>query len=102
MSLRARLLAALLSLALLPTIAFSVFTLDQLNRATDLWYRPGVDQALESLSRDFSRIYSDTGRPSIAPERLLRETGDAPPTDFLHKPFSASALAHTVRLVLDR
>ena len=48
MSLRARLLAALLSLALLPTIVFALFTLDQLNRATDLWYRPGVDHALES------------------------------------------------------
>ena len=48
MSLRGRLLAALLSLALLPTIVFALFTLDQLNRATDLWYRPGVDHALES------------------------------------------------------
>ena len=48
-SLRARLLAALLSLALLPTLVFAIFTLDQLNRATDLWYyRPGVDRALES------------------------------------------------------
>ena len=34
--------------------------------------RAMVDQALESLSKDFSRIYSVTGRPSIAPERLLR------------------------------
>ena len=48
MSLRARLLAALLSLALLPTLVFAVFTIDQLNRSTDLWYRPGVDQALDS------------------------------------------------------
>jgi nitrogen fixation/metabolism regulation signal transduction histidine kinase len=47
-TLRARLLVAFLSLALLPTLVFAIFTVDQLNRATDLWYRPGVDQALES------------------------------------------------------
>ncbi len=48
MTLRARLLAALLALALLPTLVFAVFTLDQLGRATDQWYRPGVDHALGS------------------------------------------------------
>jgi nitrogen fixation/metabolism regulation signal transduction histidine kinase len=47
-SLRTRLLVALLSLALLPTLVFAVFTVDQLNRSTDLWYRPGVEQALDS------------------------------------------------------
>lgn len=31
-----------------------------------------VDQALESLSKDFDRLYSKTGRPSIPPEQLLR------------------------------
>src|SRR5229473_3381884 len=31
-----------------------------------------VDQALEVLSRDFERLYSQQGRPSIAPEKLLR------------------------------
>src|SRR5215475_51234 len=31
-----------------------------------------VDEALAGLSKDFSRIYSDNGRPSIPPERLLR------------------------------
>jgi transposase len=31
-----------------------------------------VDEALEVLSRDFERLYSQTGRPSIAPEKLLR------------------------------
>lgn len=31
-----------------------------------------VDGALEKLSRDFDRIYSKTGRPSIPPEQLLR------------------------------
>ena len=35
-------------------------------------------------------------------ERLLRETEGVPATDFLHKPFSASALARAVRGVLDR
>jgi len=31
-----------------------------------------VDRALKDLSPRFSKLYSDTGRPSIAPERLLR------------------------------
>ena len=34
--------------------------------------RAMVDRALESLSKDFSQIYSVTGRPSIPPEQLLR------------------------------
>ncbi len=31
-----------------------------------------VDEALEALSGDFAELYSRTGRPSIAPEMLLR------------------------------
>ena len=31
-----------------------------------------VDDALKAMSRDFARLYADEGRPSIAPERLLR------------------------------
>ena len=31
-----------------------------------------VDEAMEVLSPDFERLYSQTGRPSIAPEKLLR------------------------------
>src|SRR6202035_5869794 len=31
-----------------------------------------VDAALKGLSRSFGRIYIDWGRPSIAPEKLLR------------------------------
>jgi transposase len=31
-----------------------------------------VDEVLGEMSPDFSRLYADTGRPSIAPERLLR------------------------------
>jgi transposase len=34
--------------------------------------REMVDRALRGLSRKFSEIYSATGRPSIAPEKLLR------------------------------
>jgi len=34
--------------------------------------RTMVDQALESLSAEFDRMYSYTGRPSIPPERLLK------------------------------
>ena len=31
-----------------------------------------ANAALERLSRDFARLYSGMGRPSIAPEKLLR------------------------------
>jgi len=48
MSLRARLVLALMALALLPTVIFTAFTLDQLGRATARWFRPGVDRALDS------------------------------------------------------
>ena len=34
--------------------------------------RAMVDRALERMDRDLSKLYSSTGRPSIAPERLLR------------------------------
>ena len=34
--------------------------------------RPLVNAALDRLSADFAAIYSDNGRPSIAPEKLLR------------------------------
>jgi nitrogen fixation/metabolism regulation signal transduction histidine kinase len=50
-SLRARLVAALLALALLPTAAFTLFTLIELDRATQGWFRPGVDRALESAQQ---------------------------------------------------
>lgn len=51
MSLRARLIAALLALALLPTAVFTLFTLIELDRATQGWFRPGVDRALESAQQ---------------------------------------------------
>jgi transposase len=34
--------------------------------------RAMVDEALRRLSQQFSRLYADSGRPSIPPERLLR------------------------------
>jgi hypothetical protein len=34
--------------------------------------RTMVDEVLRSLSREFDRMYSREGRPSIAPEKLLR------------------------------
>ena len=34
--------------------------------------RAMVDEVLRSLSPQFSRIYAREGRPSIAPEKLLR------------------------------
>ena len=33
-----------------------------------------VDRALERMDAELEKLYSDTGRPSIAPERLLRAT----------------------------
>jgi transposase len=33
-----------------------------------------VDRALERMGSEFEKLYSDTSRPSIAPERLLRAT----------------------------
>jgi len=47
-TLRARLLIALLALALVPTAVFTVFTLDQLGRSTEHWVRPGISRALDS------------------------------------------------------
>ena len=34
--------------------------------------RAVVDEALKRLSRHFARLYAPLGRPSIAPEKLLR------------------------------
>lgn len=48
MSLRVRLLIALLALALVPIGIFTVFTLDQLGRSTEHWVRPGISRALDS------------------------------------------------------
>jgi len=53
-TLRARLIVALLALAFIPTAIFAAFTLDQLDRATRRWFRPGVEAALES-SREVSK-----------------------------------------------
>ena len=33
-----------------------------------------IDRALERMDAELEKLYSDTGRPSIAPERLLRAT----------------------------
>ena|ERR1035437_4026890 len=33
-----------------------------------------VDRALERMDAELEKLYSDMGRPSIAPERLLRAT----------------------------
>jgi transposase len=34
--------------------------------------RRSVDQVLREMTREFDRAYAQSGRPSIAPERLLR------------------------------
>ena len=33
-----------------------------------------TDEALTTLSRQFDTLYADTGRPSIPPEQVLRDT----------------------------
>jgi nitrogen fixation/metabolism regulation signal transduction histidine kinase len=48
MTLRARLILAFLALGLVPTALMTLFTLDRLGRAIELWNTPGVDRALES------------------------------------------------------
>ena len=47
MSLRARLILSLLLLALLPTVALTLFTATQLDSAMRLWFSPEVQQTLE-------------------------------------------------------
>jgi nitrogen fixation/metabolism regulation signal transduction histidine kinase len=47
-TLRSRLLLALLAFALLPTLLLGVFAVVQLDRAIARWYRPGVSRALDS------------------------------------------------------
>jgi hypothetical protein len=45
-----------------------------------------VDEILKEMSLKFSKLYSDVGRPSIAPERLLifrRRDTTISPTGFL-------------------
>src|SRR5499425_2100432 len=34
--------------------------------------RKAIDHVLEAMSREFDKLYAETGRPSIPPERLLR------------------------------
>ena len=48
MTLRARLLFALLAMAIIPIVAFTMFTLDQLDRSAQRWVRPGVERSLGS------------------------------------------------------
>jgi len=48
MTLRARLIVAFLGLALVPTALLTIFTLDRLGRAIDLWNPRGVDLTLDS------------------------------------------------------
>jgi nitrogen fixation/metabolism regulation signal transduction histidine kinase len=57
-TLRTRLLLAFLALALVPTAVLTLFTLDRLGRALELWNTPGVDRALESAL--------ETGKTSLA------------------------------------
>ncbi len=48
MTFRARLLIALLALALLPTVLLTLFFLDELGRSTERWHLTVVDRALDS------------------------------------------------------
>ena len=57
MTFRARLLLAFLALALIPTTVLTLFTLDRLGQALDLWNTRAVDRALE--------LALETGRTSL-------------------------------------
>ncbi|HTM57166.1 MAG TPA: HAMP domain-containing sensor histidine kinase [Candidatus Udaeobacter sp.] len=48
MSLRARLILALLAMALLPTLAFTLYTRYQIGIASQWWMLPGIQRTLES------------------------------------------------------
>jgi nitrogen fixation/metabolism regulation signal transduction histidine kinase len=84
LSLRARLVAALLALALLPTAVFTLFTLVELDRATQGWFRPGVDRALESAQQlsgtaltrmeATARAQADAWAHDVPTERLDRSS----------------------------
>ena len=56
------------------TIIFSLLTPDQLVPQDHpiRHIKPIVDKALRELSPIFDKMYSDTGRPSIPPEHLLK------------------------------
>lgn len=58
------------------TAMYSYVTLSQRIRADHpvRAIRVMVDEALERMDGEFARLYSHTGGPSIAPERLLRAT----------------------------
>lgn len=47
MTLRNRLLIALLAIAVVPTLLLALLLADQLGRSTARWWQPGVDRALE-------------------------------------------------------
>ena len=87
MSLRARIFGALLLLALVPTAIFALFTSNALERATDRWFRPGVDRAfeaaietsrvtltrLEATALDRASDWARTGTLPLSPERTRSE-----------------------------
>ena len=82
MSLRARLTLALLALALIPTALYTAFTLDQLGRSAERWFRPGVNRALESAL--------ETTRTALARvEAVTLAQSDALAADFPAAPLTA-------------
>lgn len=96
MTLRARLLLALLAMAVLPIAAFTLFTLDQLDRATARWFRPGVEHALGSaleVSRSsLARIEASAIGSAERWAPLVREPLDARRRDALRRALEDSRL----------
>jgi nitrogen fixation/metabolism regulation signal transduction histidine kinase len=78
-SLRSRLVAALLLVALLPTAVFTVFSLVELDRATRRWYRPGVDHALESGGRANDAVLARLAATTRAQADALARPAPAEP-----------------------
>ena len=86
MTLRARLTLALLALALVPTALYTAFTLDQLGRSADRWFRPGVNRALESALEVTRTTLARVEAVALAQSDALAEQFPAGPLWF---PFSA-------------
>ena len=86
MTLRTRLLLAFLALALIPTAVLTLFTLDRLGKALELWSSPGVDRALESAL--------ETGKTSLARmEATVLAQADDYALALPHEPLTAQRRA---------
>jgi len=89
-TLRARLLVALLAMALVPVALFTLVMLDQLDRSARRWVQPGVERALESGL--------ETTRSGLARlEGVALATAETWATEGLRPPLDDAARAERAR-----